>query len=747
MTRSRGLVVDVAVLGLLSAGVLSLLDDSFASRTYLVAGLLPVAFLVSLALVMRRFADGVWWYALAALAAYAPLGALVALRRPGPYLVPTLETMTRVLGETVTAPLTLVSTVPPVDPSGSVMLVPYVAGFLAAAPAAWLALATRSALLPVVPFLASLALCISVGVLVPDHLVLRGVTLAIVMVAWAAARARRREALVGAARGSVIAAVTAAVVVTAVSGLVTVLVPDRDETDRVLLRPAGDAVAVVDDAADSVVPRRVGTRDQLLRATGVPEGRRLRFAALDVYDGQAWVPGQESPGAGSAGTFRRIGREVAALHVGNPVRVRVQVRPGYASDWLPVLGELTRLDLDYTDGRTQLSQVRYNQATSSALVVGGVDPRDDYTFSAVLPSDDFGRRDEAAEAVGDQRQPEGEFLDRYLEPFDRAGLSPLQRVLLLARYLRQNGEVRLTGSSSQAPVDLGLRLLGAKRMVATPFQYSAAMALGASRLGVPARVVVGAEPGRGGIVEYDDVESWVELQFADGVWRTLDPDRYVGVHLTSTGEEEAPEAPAAGGWVRDQLDGEDGEIKIPKGTRIELPEGTAIEGSTDPWVVVATVLAALAGALLLAWLAVPVAKVLRRRRRRSSGGWSGTYVNGWQEVLDTARDRGTPVPDTWSRVAQARGLGVGLDLAREADAAVFAPSATPDEERTSYWRRTQEVRRSLLTDLSWQRRAWALLNPASLVAGWRRRRSADGSGAGPVRHEDRRPRGEQPAGA
>ena len=98
--------------------------------------------------------------------------------------------------------------------------------------------------------------------------------------------------------------------------------------------------------------------------------------------------------------------------------------------------------------------------------------------------------------------------------------------------------------------------------------------------------------------------------------------------------------------------------------------------TTDPdagsgvgfWTVAGSALAALLAALLL----VPLAKVLRRARRRRTSSWSGVYVNGWQEVLDTARDRGTPVPDAWSRVAQASSLGVGLDLARSADAAVFA---------------------------------------------------------------------------
>jgi hypothetical protein len=749
VNRQRVSVLDASVVLLLVAVALSVLDDTFADRSYLVTGLVPVVLLLGLAALFRRVHEGVWWYALAAVVLFAPLGAWVALRRPGPYVLPTFETMNRVLGESISAPTTLASTVPPVDPSGQVMLVPFLIGFLAAAPAAWLALATRSTLAPAVPLVAALAAAIPLGVLVPSLLVPRGIFFAIVLVAWAAARARRREAIVGEARGSVAAAMTAVLTVTLVSGVVSLLVPDRNEVDRVLLKGDGNS-AVVAGAAESVVPRRVGRRNELLKATGVPEGRLLRFAALDLYDGQAWVPAEESPGTDGFGTFKRIGENVDALHEGRTVGVRIQIRPGYSSDWLPMLGELTSLTLDYTDGRTQLADVRYNQATSSALVIGGVNTRDDYTFASVLTEDEFTRRDPTQEATEDQRQPAGAFLDQYLDPFDRAEIRPIERVLLLARYLRLNGSTRFTGTSSQSPVDLGLRLLGSKQMSGTPFQYSAVMALGASRLGVPARVVTGAEPDARGIVTHDDITSWVELQFADGTWRPLDPQRYVGVHLVTEGEDAAAVADAAG-FVKEQLEaaakGKDKEIRLPKGTRVTLPEGTAVHEPLSPWEIILRAVGAVLVAVLLALLLVPIAKWLRRARRRRTSSWSAPYVNGWQEVLDAARDRGTPVPDTWSRVTQATRLGAGLDLARRADAAVFAARPADAGDARDFWAACQQLRRRLLREADLPHRAWALLNPASLLAGWARNRSREASGARQVRDEDRGARRQQPAGA
>ena len=738
---SRGTVVDgLAILALVTL-TLSILDDSYSDRSYLVAGLVPAVVLLALAALARRVHEGVWWYSLGVVVLFAPLGAVVALRRPGPYGPPTFETMNRVLGESFSAATTLASTVPPVDARGQVMLVPFAIAFLAVAPAAWLALATRSPMAPLVPLVLALAATIPLGVLVPTLLVPRGIVFGIVAVAWAATRARRREALVGQARGTVAAAMAGLLVVTLVSGLVSLLVPDDNEVDRVLLHGDSESVAV-SGAAATTVPRRVGDRNELFVATGVPRGSRVRLAALDQYDGRAWGPAEVSPGSDGTGTFKRIGHDIEALHDGRTVDVRVRMRPGYSGDWLPMLGELTSLDLDYTDGRTQLSDVRYNQSTASALVVGGVNPRDDYVFTSVLTDDELSRTAPTREPTEEQRQPEGAFLDQYLRPFERADVTPLGRVMLLARYLRINGAVRLTGSSSQSSVDLGIRMLGSERMAGTPFQYSALMALGASRLGVPARVVTGAVPGRGGLVTHDDVTSWVELQFADGTWRPLDPERYVGVHASAG--DDVTEREDTRVFVLRELDDLDSDFRFPKGTFLGVDEEDMREADeASPARGVLGVVLTLGLAVLLAVLLVPLAKLLRRARRRRTSSWSGLYVNGWQEVLDAAHDLGTPVPDGWSRLAQATSLGVGRSLAQQADAAVFAPVAPPAEEGREFWDACQQVRSELVTTAGRRRRVWAHVNPSSLMAGWARgRRSAQ-----QVRHEDRSARRQQAAGA
>ena len=744
--RARQASVDALAIVVLMGIVLSIFDDTFADRSYLVAGMTPVVLLVVMALWMSRLHEGGWWFTLGSLLLFPPLGAIAALREPGPYGFPTIDTMAGLLASTITAPTTLVSTVPPVEPGGTVLLVPFLIGFLATMPAAWLALTTSRPLAPATPLVLALAATIPLGVLVPTMLVTRGVLVGLIVIAWMVLRDRRRETSAGPARGTSGSVVTAVVTVALMSGVVSVLVPDGEQSDRVLLRGRTESLPILGAWTPRVPDGEQRDSTKLFRATGVPEGRLLRFTALDLYDGSGWVPAEESPGSDGYGTFKRIGEDVRPLHPGSTTVVKVKIMPGYDSDWLPMLGELTRIDLKFNPGRTEVSRIRYNQATSSALVIGGVDVDDEYSFESVTGDDSFGRRDATREPTDEQRQPAGAFLDDYLEPFDRDELLPLERVLLLARYLRTNGTVRLTDDFDQSPAVLGRRMLGSRGMVATPFQYSALVALAASRLGVAARVVTGAEPGRRGLVSYGNVTSWVELQFADGTWRTLDRSRYVGSRIAAEADPTA--LPDPEDFVAEQIArasrGGDREIRPPRGST--NPDGTAKADSRPAWQVALGIVLVAAGLVLLSLLLVPLVKTGRRSRRRRTSSWSGLYVNGWQEVLDAARDRGTPVPEGWGRVAQARFLGAGTELAHQAEAAVFAPVVGPAVDGEEFWDACQRLRHELLAGARARQRWWAPFNPASLLAGWARRRRDD-SVVVQVRHEDRGAGGQQPARA
>ncbi|GAA5152987.1 hypothetical protein GCM10023340_34260 [Nocardioides marinquilinus] len=712
MTTARGALLDAVMVLVTTGVVLSVLDVTFASRGYLVVGLAPVVLAVVLAAWLARVEHGGWFYAVAMILLYAPVGALVALKDPGDYVVPSTSTTGRVLGETPTAPLDLVSTLPPVVADGTVMLVPFAIGYLAGGTAAWLALGTRRPFVPAVPVLVGLAAAIFVGSSAPGSLLLRAGVVAVLCLWWAAVRQERVVARRPGDRSPFAQLVVAALTIGVVSTVVTSVLPVADATDRVVLR--GRAAERVDtaDVSDPWSLHGAGRRE-LLRATGVPRGTPVRFAALDQYDGTAWVAAERSPGDAAEGTFQRVGGSITPLTDGDEVTVEVRIRPGYRSDWLPTVGELTSLELDYTGGRTLIDQVRYNQSTGTALVVDGVDPRDRYTLTAVLPETRWSPSTRAAEIDGDQRQPAGRALDRYLRPFERLRTDPMQRLVTFMRYLRTNGLVRLDGASPQTTDDLGRDFLGARRVVGTPHQYTALVALAASRLDVPARLVVGAYPDRRGRVAETDVESWVEVQVDDGTWRIIRQPSYLGSRSIGPEQpaQEDPPATPPDDWLRDQRD-----------PRLPDPAATP-DAADEPGLgsALRTTGLALAGVLLLGVVLVPLVKLMRRRRRRRAG-WPMVYVHAWQEVVDAARDSGRPVPEHLGRLAQARRLGTGLELARAADVAVFAPDPTADHAQQAFWDAAQAERRAVLAAAPLPRRLTASLHPGSLVSAWASRR-------------------------
>ncbi len=466
-TAPRRTLLDAIVVVLLMALVLSILDDTFADRSYLVAGLVPVVVLLGLAPARApastRACGGTPWVPSCS---SRRSGALVALRRPGPLVLPTLETMNRVLGECVSAPTTLVSTVAPVDASGQVMLVPFVIGFLAA----------RSRRLagardPQRPGARRCRWCSALGGHHPGGRAGADAPRAPghrprVSSSWSGRRcapddARRSS---GVTRGSLAAAATAWLTVALVSLLASFLVPDDNEVDRVLLRGEGSSGALA-GAADSVLP---SARGRATSCSGRPACRRDGGSgspcSTSTTDRAGCRP-SESPGhrrlrhASSASA-----RTWSPLHDGRTVDVRIQIRPGYSSDWLPMLGELTSLDLDYTDGRTQLGDVRYNQATSSALVVGGVDPRDDYTFVRVLTDDDLhAQGPHAARPPRSSGSPTAPSSTPTCGPSTATSSDPSSGCSSWRATCGSTARTGSPGPSSQEPVDLGRRLLGVAR--------------------------------------------------------------------------------------------------------------------------------------------------------------------------------------------------------------------------------------------------------------------------------------------
>ena len=359
--------------------------------------------------------------------------------------------------------------------------------------------------------------------------------------------------------------------------------------------------------------------------------------------------------------------------------------------------------------------MRYNPATLTAMVRGGLVRRDDYAFTAVLPRSEL--RVGMAPYRRGRSQPEGRFLDDALTPWRQASLTPMQRVFSVADYLRTNGrysdgaeswEQRFTAGHDAAR--LGAGFFEAEQMVGNHEQYAALLALAANRLGVPARVVVGAVPGDDGLVRGSDVTTWVEVRVADGSWRVLPAELYLSTRAprrTDPPKQDPGAFVVAEEEAAEKEEGPRAEPPTAEPERETLPPSAEPEDSPVPRIVLGVL------ALLVLVGAVPAAKWWRRRRRRTSGSSADRVAGAWQELLDLVVDLGHPVPAGAPRPTQAAALGRGVDLARTADG-VFSATPLGDDEVARAWDLVAEERRDLLTQHGVRGRLRAWWGPVSL---------------------------------
>ena len=528
-------VLAVIVLALLA---LTGLQGSYRGLGYLAVGAVALAVATSWALVCvaQRWSASV--YLLVLLLIFPLVGAWTVFRNVDWLGLPSASAVGRVVTASITGPAEFLTTIPPLDSRGDVLIIPFVLGYLLGAAAIALALWTRRPLLPGVPLLLVLVACLLLGTDDPGQLLLRGIAFGVLLVLWVSVREARGTADEGDG-GLVLRRVLTVAAVLVAGVLATLAVPGGQQQERAVLRGrvgSGQDVSQLDNplatfrnfTAQSAAGATANVASKrLLAVKGLPRGEPVRIVALDTYDGSTWSAGNRTVPGDSGSLFQRIATEVVAPREGRPARVTVEVKKAWSSSWLPLAGELTGITFDFLDGRAQRDDVRYNLATQTGMVVGGLALGDDFTFTAALP-DRRVKRSAAPYGDGDPLVDSGQFADRYLRPWRESGLAPMGQVFSLARYLRINGRYSDGGPGAErrylpghGELRLGTQFFGASTIVGNDEQYSAFMALAANRLGVPARVVVGARAAADGTVRGRDVEAWVELRVADGSWRTL----------------------------------------------------------------------------------------------------------------------------------------------------------------------------------------------------------------------------------
>lgn len=462
----------------------------------------------------------------------------------------------------------------------------------------------------------------------------------------------------------------------------------------------------------------------LLVVEGLPQGRLLRLAVLDTWDGVVYTVGTEQL-ASASGTFTRVpGRIDQSGTPGQLHTVRVRVA-GYDDVWLPTIGALVSAEPAEGSAAGPLGGLHYNAVTGSAAVVSPLAAGDAYALTAVLAEQpdagELSRLSPGSGAVPPAAAVPAELIDR-LERYTAGRTTPGARLEAMLRGLAAEGFISHGVSAQEPPSRSGhsadrlARFFAEARLIGDAEQYAVAAALMARELGFPARVVLGFLP-RTDEVRGSDVTAWIEVSTAEHGWVLLDPNpppREI--------PDEAPEEAAA--VARPQTVVPPPQPSIEDVNRQATPDAVQQEpDALDPALQALLAGLAIAGWVLagLAVLAAPAFVVLaaknrRRRLRRDSGSTAERIAGGWREFEDALLDRGHELAPAATRteVAEDSGLAPAAELARLADRACFAPDEPGEQAAVSAWLTLSELTAGLDAGLGRRQRLRARLSLRSL---------------------------------
>ncbi|MFD2674965.1 transglutaminase-like domain-containing protein [Gulosibacter bifidus] len=454
---------------------------------------------------------------------------------------------------------------------------------------------------------------------------------------------------------------------------------------------------------------------ELMTVAGLPNGARVRFATMNQYDGVRW--GIAPPEESTAGFFQ-VGEVIAPA--------QSDVDPGVRQDydvivklnepmnaWIPTVGHLEGVRLESPEVAAALF---YDRDLQTAMTTASVPKPLHYTMQGWNePKWNEGQlsgRGLGGDPVASYEGVPDEIASLAADITLKA-TSPLDRARALERYFRETG---FYANGTQAPSRPGHssgrinELLEGEQMVGDDEQYATAMAMAATSLGMPARVVMGAYPKSYGEgpqkITGDDVHVWVEIQFQGAGWVPFDPTP----PKDQTPQTEMPEPKSVPQpQVLQPPEPPREPPELPAQHRDREPDDPVQPPVEFPWLAVggATALSLL---LLLPLLGVPLYKLWRRRKRKREGGREGVR-NAWLEASDYANDTGMELGNSTSTVLERAEImeaqrdlnGAGVALARQVGAAEFSGVAVSDAQVAHAWQAEQALRQALMPASVWER--------------------------------------------
>lgn len=802
----RDATVDLVASALLVALALAGLRTTFYGPGWLVPATLGVA----LGLWNAHLVTAYRWPAavLAPLLAvtYYLLGGLCAVRDDLVIgVIPTGPTFAALTREPVAGWKELLTSVPPVDSAGPHLALPFLFGLVGAA--VTYAMARRfsgassggfsagvAALAPLVLLGVSFAL----GTMTPAAALAQGTGFGIVLLIWLAARAARTRPPLQNGAGRLARGVTAAVLLgISAAGAIVVgpELPGAQDTVRTVWRTSLVPPYDVSQFPSPLAGFRRFTKDNpsklwetpLLKVVGLPQGTAIRFAVLDSYDGFVFGAGNQAGAGGDqplgsvspddpadlGAGFHKVGSHIDVAAAGEPVSATVAiVSRDWPEVWVPTVGTVTGLSFEGPRARDLQDGLRLNAGTGTAVLPIRLGPGDGYAMTAIVDPAATGQIADPADggkapatavlppdvalATGSLVDP-GQlgFLSARVDAWTGAIDDPWRKVLAVANQLRSGGTYTDggTGKDFEAVYLPGHslnrmgRFFNSTQLAGNDEQYAAALALAANRIGIPARVVVGAVPQPDGTVAGSDVHAWVEVKTAQGTWQGIPTAAFVPPRSRkpSPSQEQTPQRktgvqvpPPAANNPPSLHEGPD-QAQIASQLR-QPPKNSLFDPSTWPawlrWLLL--IVGGPALALLLAWAVMQGSKTLRRYARARRGPPARRIARGWVEVIDQARDLGYDLAPTATRLEQAAAVAgaapvVGarplapagsppdqslrdllVGLAAAANAHVFGAGDPSEEDAQRFWERVALARRALRARHSRFARLRAALSPRSL---------------------------------
>ncbi|PZU44354.1 MAG: transglutaminase [Microbacterium sp.] len=736
----RVVALDLIATALLLAVTVVGFSSSFDGPQYLVAAVGGLALGLGIAYAGARWRWGVLSLSGATLGAYLVFGGALALPHTALVgVIPTLDTLRQLAVGTVTSWKQLLTTVPPVAASDGHLIVPFILLLVGAVLTGSLALRARPAAWALLPALAVLVASILLGVAQPTAPLVEGLALAAVAVVWlalrhawdgegaavrvesagtsdaASVRSSRLRRLV--AGGAVLAVAAGAGIATAAFAAPPVpryilrdfIVPPFDITQYP--SPLQSYRGYVRDDADTT----------LFTVSGLPEDARVRLATMDAYNGIVFNVADD--GAGSSSAFTPIRSNMSPEAKGTPVELTFDIDE-LTGVWLPDVGSATEFDFEGSRASELARSAHFNDATGTAVVPAGLAPGDEYTLRTVvstLPSD-AALADVPFAAL---KMPTQEGIPEKIADLASKATAdaetPIERARALESWLRSEGffshglegdVISLSGHGANRIT----AMFASDQLVGDDEQYAVAMALMATQLGMPARVVMGWHPNKDDersevfTATGDNLHAWVEIAFAGYGWVPFDP---------TPDEDKVPndQTPKPQANPKPQV------LQPPPPAQepADLPPAIAEDREQDDeqpsgieWLGPVLLFGGI-GLGIVALLAAPfivmgVIKGTRRARRRAAARAADRISGGWDELVDSAVDLRVPVAAGVTRAESAAAVGAAFDesrvtaLAARADLDVYGPDDPAQEDIDAFWQEVDDIVGGMKeSTTSWQR--------------------------------------------